>query len=110
MSDLSAQQDFFDALCLWGTAIKSLGYRATFGDAFRDSRATFPYAEPGGFHSRRLAVDVNLFKDRKLLSTVKEWRECGELWVQYGGTWGGNFKSGSRGDANHLSWGEGKAV
>ena len=107
MSDLPAQQAFFAAFARWGVAVTLLGYRCTFGDAFRDSRATFPYARPGGFHTRRLAVDVNLFdRDGVLVEGVEGWRQAGELWESLGGTWGGAFRTGSPGDANHLSWGE----
>ena len=100
---LTKQQDFFDAFCRWGVAVKLLGYQCSFGDAYRDPRATFPYSFTASFHSERKAVDVNLFKDGKYLQTPDEWREAGELWESLGGTWGGRWANG---DANHLSWGE----
>lgn len=104
---LDDQQEFFLLFCKWGQAAYTLGYRCTFGDAYRDPRASFPYSSPKSFHAKRLAVDVNAFRDGKFLETADDWSELGELWEQMGGTWGGNFKTGSVGDANHLSWKEG---
>lgn len=100
---LDDQQEFFYRLCLWGVKINEMGYDATWGDAYRDPRATFPYSSDGSLHPHRLAVDVNLFKNGKYIIDVEGWRECGELWEKMGGTWGGRFK---KPDPNHLSWGE----
>ena len=106
MSDWPAQVAFFDAFCRWGIAAKARGYAVTFGDGYRDPRATFPYATSGekSFHARRLAHDVNLFKDGAYLVTLPEWEATGlgALWERLGGTWGGHWS-----DPNHLSWGEG---
>jgi len=44
-----------------------LGYRLTFGDAYRDDRVT--YGHPNSVHRKRLAVDLNLFK----LSESESW-------------------------------------
>jgi hypothetical protein len=105
MSDYTAQHQFFFALCRWGLAAEARGYLVTGGDYYRDPRATFPYSSPRSYHARRLAFDPNLFRDGVYLTTVEQWREMGELWESLGGTWGGRW---SNGDANHLSWGEGR--
>ena len=55
------------------------------------------------FHYRRLAIDINLFKDGKYLSSTKAHIPSGEYWESLGGTWGGRFK---KKDGNHYSWGE----
>jgi hypothetical protein len=77
----------------------SLGYEMTFGDAFRDSRVT--YGHPNSTHRKRLAVDLNLFKDGKYLDTTEDHRVLGEWWEKQHplAKWGGRFK-----DGNHYSF------
>ena len=80
------------------------GYEITFGDAYRDPRA--PYGHPKSLHRLRLAIDLNLFKDGKYLTTTEDYKILGEKWEECGGTWGGRFgeKDGSGGsDGNHFS-------
>ena len=72
------------------------GYELTFGDAFRDDRCA--YGQPFSLHKKRLAVDFNLFKDGKFLSTSEDHQPLGEFWESIGGSWGGRFK-----DGNHYS-------
>ena len=74
------------------------GYEVTFGDAWvRDGH------RPDSFHYKRLAIDLNLFKDGKWLKTTEAHKPFGEFWESIGGTWGGRW-----GDGNHYSFGEGK--
>ena len=75
-----------------------LGYELTFGDAY----ATRGHKKDS-FHGKRLAIDLNLFKDGKYLTETEDHRLLGEYWISIGGTWGGNFKNP---DGNHYSWGE----
>ena len=49
-------------------------------------------------HEMSLAVDFNLFKDGKYLSSTEDHKELGEYWESIGGTWGGRFN-----DGNHYS-------
>jgi len=74
------------------------GYTATFGDT---------YAKDGhkknSFHYKRLAVDLNLFRDGVYLTDTVDHLPVGRFWVSIGGTWGGNFKTK---DGNHYSYGE----
>lgn len=74
------------------------GYELTFGDA---------YAKSGhkmySFHYKRLAIDLNLFKDGEFLTETKDHEFLGEFWESMGGTWGGRF---SHKDGNHYSFGE----
>jgi hypothetical protein len=77
------------------------GYELTFGDAFRDPRATFPYGSEKSFHKKRLAIDFNLFKDGKYLTSTDDHLPLGEYWESLGGSWGGRW-----GDGNHYSLGE----
>lgn len=88
-------------------AANEMGYQVTLGDAFRDHRAHGSFGEKKGygaahsFHKLKLAIDLNLFKDGKYLSSTEDHRPLGELWESWGGTWGGRFK-----DGNHYSWKE----
>jgi hypothetical protein len=76
-----------------------LGYEVTLGDAW----ATTGHID-NSFHYKRLAIDLNLFKDGKYLTKTSDHLILGEFWESIGGTWGGRFK---RKDGNHYSWGEG---
>ena len=72
------------------------GYEITFADAFARSGH-----KRGSFHYRRLAIDLNLFKDGNYLTETTDHQELGEFWESIGGSWGGRFN-----DGNHYSLGE----
>ena len=74
------------------------GYELTFGDAFASSGHI-----KGSFHYKRLAIDLNLFKNGEYLTDTQDHKPLGEFWESIGGTWGGRFKSP---DGNHYSYGE----
>ena len=80
------------------------GYELSFGDAYRDPRLHGIMGEPRGYghpysnHKIRLAVDFNLFKNDKYLSSTDDHLPLGEYWESMGGTWGGRFR-----DGNHYS-------
>lgn len=80
------------------------GYELTFGDAYRDPRlhgemgAKKGYGHSKSNHKIRLAVDFNLFKDGKFLTSSEDHKPLGEYWESIGGTWGGRFN-----DGNHYS-------
>jgi hypothetical protein len=82
----------------------SKGYELTFGDAYRDPRVhgemgvSKGYGRAKSCHKLRLAIDLNLFKNGKFLSTSEDHKELGEKWESMGGTWGGRFS-----DGNHYS-------
>lgn len=71
----------------------SKGYELTFGDAW----ATMGHMD-GSNHYIRLAIDLNLFRDGKYLTTTKDHRPLGLYWESIGGAWGGRFE-----DGNHYS-------
>ena len=73
-----------------------MGYEVTLGDAFRDDRC--PYGAPDSLHKKRLAIDLNLFRDGKFLPRTEDHLMLGEWWESIDGTWGGRFK-----DGNHYS-------
>lgn len=83
------------------------GYELTYGEAFRTPEQAALNAKSGkgivnSLHTMRLAVDFNLFKDGKYLTSTEAHRPLGEVWESIGGSWGGRF-----GDGNHysLAWG-----
>lgn len=81
-----------------------LGYEVTLGDAYRDPRVFGEigvrqgYGESRSAHKQRLAIDLNLFRGGKYLSSTEDHRALGEWWESQGGTWGGRFN-----DGNHYS-------
>jgi hypothetical protein len=66
------------------------GYTLTFGDA---------YAQGGhksaSEHYRRLAIDLNLFKDGNYLTKTSDHTPLGEFWETIGGVWGGRWDDGN---------------
>ncbi len=80
------------------------GYEISFGDAYRDPRVFGVVGEKKGYgyyksaHKQRLAIDLNLFKDGKWLTSTDDHKELGEYWESMGGAWGGRFN-----DGNHYS-------
>lgn len=73
-------------------------YELTFGDVWANSGH-----KENSFHYKRLAADLNLFKDGRYLQETIDHLPLGEFWESLGGTWGGRFKNP---DGNHYSWGE----
>lgn len=84
----------------------ALGYELTFGDAYRDPRVHGDYGQMRNYgrgwsnHKVRLAVDLNLFKDGKYLTSTNDHKELGEIWERMhpDNCWGGRFN-----DGNHYS-------
>jgi len=74
------------------------GYEVTIGDVF----ATIGHRK-GSFHYRKLAADLNLFRNGKYLRSTKSHGPLGLFWESIGGTWGGRWE-----DGNHYSLGEGR--
>lgn len=85
----------------------SLGYEVTLGDAYRDPRAFGSmgifkgYGHPKSSHKKRLAIDLNLFKNGVFLEGTEAHKELGEWWKQQHplARWGGDFH-----DGNHYSF------
>ena len=78
-----------------------LGYEITLGDAYRDARC--PYGSENSFHHKRLAIDLNLFRNGVYLKNTLDHKPLGEFWEFIGGSWGGRWN-----DGNHYSLGENK--
>ena len=97
MSLSKAQQEFSKRVPSLIDKALELGFDVTLGDAYRDPRAT--YGSKSSKHCRRLAIDLNLFKDGKYLTETEDHAELGIWWVSIGGVWGGDF---SNPDGNHY--------
>lgn len=101
---LQKQQDFTLMVANLIEFAYQNGYRLTFGDAYRDPRVhgevgtKASYSSANSLHKDRLAVDFNLFKDGRFLTSTEDHRQLGEYWESLGGTWGGRFN-----DGNHYS-------
>jgi hypothetical protein len=89
-----------------------LGYEVTLGDAYRDPRVhgafgtKAAYGRARSVHKLRLAIDLNLFKDGKFLSTTEDHTPLGVWWESRDPMcrWGGRFN-----DGNHYSFEHGGA-
>jgi len=87
------------------------GYELTLGDGYRDSRVFGKMGEKKGYghsssyHKKRLAIDLNLFKNGTYMSSTEDHRFLGEYWESLDDqcTWGGRWQ-----DGNHYSYGEGR--
>ena len=96
MSLREKQSEFAKAVALLILFAYQQGYELTLGDAYaREGHI------PNSFHYKRLAIDLNLFKNGHYLTETEDHKELGEFWESIGGTWGGRFR-----DGNHYSWGE----
>ena len=78
-------------------------YVFTLGDAYRSpSYNDYINGHPNSLHTKRLAVDLNLFVIENgnvtFLTDTNDHRPFGEFWESIGGSWGGRFN-----DGNHYS-------
>jgi len=81
------------------------GYELTFAEAYRPPEQAALMAKQGkgikkSLHIDRLAIDLNLFKNGKFLSSSDDHEELGNYWESLHPLtrWGGRF-----GDGNHYS-------
>lgn len=101
------QQEFsFDVsrLIFW---LYKNGYTVSMGEAHRTAEQALIYYNNGkgiihSLHCKRLAIDLNLFRDGEYLTSVKDYMPAGEYWESLHplNRWGGTFKS--RPDADHF--------
>ncbi|AVD63728.1 MULTISPECIES: M15 family metallopeptidase [Serratia] len=104
---LSEKQQLFTKLIaqliLWAD---EKGYRLTFGEAYRTPEQAALNAKKGSgirnsLHTKRLAVDLNLFINGQYQTNSAAYLPLGEYWESIGGSWGGRFRD--RPDGNHFS-------
>jgi len=100
------QSEFVRAVAKLIEKADELGYELTFGEAWRSPEEAARLASLGkgianSLHISRLAIDVNLFRNGRYLSSTESHRELGEWWetVHPLARWGGRF-----GDGNHYSF------
>ncbi len=98
MSLRKQQSQFARMLSLLINYATLQGYEITFGDAYAKSGHI-----DGSFHYKRLAIDLNLFKNGEYLTETQDHKPLGLFWESIGGTWGGRFE---KPDGNHYSLGE----
>jgi hypothetical protein len=77
------QQRFAHMTALLILQAEQLGYRVTFGDAYRDRRAK--YGHPKSLHRWRMAIDLNLFRDGVFLEDGTGHDELHDYWDSIGG-------------------------
>jgi hypothetical protein len=75
-----------------------LGYEITFAHAYRSQDEAKRLGFSKSLHCQRLAIDLNLFKNGRYLTSTKAHTPLGEYWESIGGSWGGRFN-----DGNHYS-------
>ncbi len=95
------QRVFTQLIGLLITEAYRLGYELTFGDAYRDDRC--PYGHQNSLHRKRLAIDLNLFKNGVWLTKTEDHTELGVFWenLHPDCKWGGRFQ---KADGNHYSY------
>ncbi len=83
-----------------------LGYKYTFGETYRTAEQAEIYHKEGigiknSLHCKRLAIDINLFKDGVMLATKEHYQPIGLFWESLCpmNRWGGNF---TKVDADHF--------
>lgn len=104
MSDLPDQQRFAELVPILILTAYARGYKITYGDAWahpEDERHV-----EGSYHYRRLAIDLNLFRNGVYLRRSEDHAEMGAFWKSLDPkcSWGGDFPDK---DGNHYSYGEG---
>lgn len=101
------QELFTRALSLLIQYANFRGYEIRMGEVERSKVEATRKGFPNSNHTRRLAADLNLFRDGKYLSKTSDHATLGEFWEgltgEYSGEkinfcWGGRFK-----DGNHYS-------
>lgn len=83
------------------------GYACTFGEALRTAQQAEIYAKEGkgiqdSLHCKKLAIDLNLFKDGSYIADHNNYEPFGKYWISLNAAnrWGGNFQKLV--DSNHF--------
>lgn len=103
-----AQRDFTLAISALIAFAYDSGYELTFGEAYRTPEQAILNAAKGSgiinsVHTKRLAVDFNLFRHGVFLSDSEDHKPLGEKWKSLHelARWGGDFTTR---DGNHYSF------
>lgn len=96
------QEVFVLNICILIRRIFEERYTCTLGEAWRPQWVAKHYAKIGkgivkSLHCSRLALDINLFKNGKYLSSTEAHRQFGEIWegLHPNNRWGGRYKDGN---------------
>ena len=81
-------------------SVKERGYEATFGEAYRTAEQQEIYFRTGktktmnSYHLKRLAIDLNFFKNGEYLTAKEDLQEIGDYWESLNNknSWGGNWQ------------------
>ena len=111
---LDHQFEFAEKLARLYTHIISSGYKFSLGDSYRPPETAALYAAQGkgitnSLHCLRLAQDLNIFLDNKIIISKSGLWSIGTYWEdlswgEFNFHWGGNFKNL---DVFHFSLGYG---
>ena len=102
---LELQMEFSVKMADFISRLNLAGYQITMGECYRTKEQAELNAKKGigianSLHCDRLAVDLNLFKEGKLL-TADGYLPAGLIWEKMGGTWGGRFNDGHHYSLEH---------
>ena len=93
------------AIALLFLKAEQMGYKVTVGEWWRSDAEAERHGFKNSNHRKRLAVDINLFKDGVYLTDSADYEPLGIWWEQQSGeyecAWGGRF---SNPDGNHFSY------
>jgi hypothetical protein len=108
MTLLAKQKLFVRLVCQLLEHANRTGYEVTFGETYRPPETAKIYAMKGigaehSLHTKRIAIDLNLFRDGVYLTRSEDYAGLGRYWEQLSGPdhqcrWGGDW-----GDGNHFS-------
>jgi hypothetical protein len=96
------QRLFVRLVASWTLDVYASGYELTYGEAWRSPEEAARHGFPNSNHTRRLAVDFNLFRNGVYMKDTEDWKMVGEMWERQHELcrWGGRF---SKPDGNHIS-------
>ena len=101
MSLVTEQAAFLLDVCKLVQKANELGFTVTGGELFRTLEQQQIYIKTGrsktmnSLHLKRCAIDLNFFKDGKLIYDIKQLQIVGNYWesLHEKNEWGGNWKS-----------------
>lgn len=100
MSLVNEQAIFLKHVCNLIDFASKNGFVVTGGELYRTAEQQEIYLKTGksktkdSYHLKRLAIDLNMFKDGQLCYDIKELKPIGEYWeaLDPKNSWGGNWK------------------
>lgn len=106
MELLEKQQIFAHNVGLLINYLCFMQYTLTLGETFRSQEQAEIYFKQGkgilnSLHCKRLAIDINIFKDGHYLDKSEDYAFVGKYWEKLNplNKWGGHFK---KADGNHF--------